>query len=173
MGIIRQCKRNSGLCCKKAKKKIKGFNPVLDHGVGTKKKMWGALQMKITGEHAHKRSYLRCCGCIHMHKMLLLYSCNSAGIKWMTMLRKAAWRRRRMKGAAQVFLQGGGNFLWAMWSVSFVIVWFCMHWIGDQHDSMCASKLAYTSPISIIFSNLFRAFSVCSVLGTPEFGQND
>ena len=27
MGIIRRCKRNSGLHCKRAKKKIKGYNP--------------------------------------------------------------------------------------------------------------------------------------------------
>ena len=27
MGIIRQCKCNSGLHCKRAKKKIKGYNP--------------------------------------------------------------------------------------------------------------------------------------------------
>ena len=66
--------------------------------------------MKIMGERTQKHSYLRGHGSIQMHKMLLQYSCNLAGIKWMTTLRKAALRkaawRRRMNGAAQVFLRG-------------------------------------------------------------------
>jgi len=162
---------------KRAKKKIKGYNPnvisVLSYlnCVGTKTKMWGALQMKIMGERTQKHSYLRHRGCIQMHKMLLLYSYNSAGIKWMTILRKAAWRRR-MKEYSSCFARGG-NFLWVMWSVAFEIVWFCMHWIADQHDSTHMSKWAYTSPISIVFYNLFKAFSVCSALRTPELSQND
>ena len=51
------------------------------------------------------------------------------------------------EGSDSSFFARGGKFLRAKWSVSFVIVQFCVCWIGDQHDSIRTSKWTYTSPI--------------------------
>ena len=90
-----------------------------------------------------KHSYLRCRGCIQMHKMLLFYSCNSAGIKWMTTLRKAAWRRR-MKGATQVFLWGVAIFYELCgWFLLWLSSSACIELVTGMIQCACQSELTH------------------------------